>query len=585
MPNPSHLRIEAAHKKISEVFSKDYAFSIPAYQRPYSWETMQVEELLDDLEEARKLQPESGGFYFLGSIVLIKTSGNPKAQIVDGQQRLTTLTILLCVIRDLTKDQEKRYKRGQYIKQQSDDDQNIPEALRLQLRKKDQDFFKEKIQDARATTESLPTTSDCLIGSQARIVENALTIREKLEAMGREERNNLMKFLLQNCYLVVVAVPTELEARRIFTVLNTRGMDLSATDILKAKLLENADDTLSDALSERWENMETHLGRDEFSDLFTHIRMIYEREKPRTALERGFPEQVSSFGKNPTEFMSKILEPYSNAFTLSQNDTQLRNKFGDETADLIQSLARLDNKDWVPPLLLCLHQSNENASNDVPQIVFKLERLAYYLFMVRANVNVRMARYANVLNFLKPHSRRPRTTSASENTTGLEITQNEAFNLFNALVDDNIYHATRVVKPILLRLEQASHDSSAHYSHKQISIEHVCPQKIDPGSQWKTWFPSSECHDKWVHSLSNLVLLNIRKNSAAGNYEFKKKKDKYFARDNTCPFTITNDIKDYESWKPQDLKKRRKEILKRMSRAWRLGDEFENWWRENELRD
>ena len=151
MTDSNQLRIEAAHKQISEVFSKDYAFTIPAYQRPYAWETTQVDELLADITDAMNPRSKSEGFYFLGSIVLVKKHGSPDARVVDGQQRLTTLTILFSVIRDLTKDTEKQAKREKYVKQVADEDEGIQEALRLQLRRQDQAFFERTIQARGAT--------------------------------------------------------------------------------------------------------------------------------------------------------------------------------------------------------------------------------------------------------------------------------------------------------------------------------------------------------------------------------------------------------------------------------------------------
>ncbi|WP_267872891.1 DUF262 domain-containing protein [Pseudomonas syringae] len=72
MLDASQLRIEAAHKKVAEVFSKEYTFTIPPYQRPYAWETTQAEELLADLKDAMTRDAAAGGFYFSGSIVLVK---------------------------------------------------------------------------------------------------------------------------------------------------------------------------------------------------------------------------------------------------------------------------------------------------------------------------------------------------------------------------------------------------------------------------------------------------------------------------------------------------------------------------------
>lgn len=575
MTDDNQLRIEAAHKQISEVFSKDYAFTIPAYQRPYAWETTQVDELLTDITDAMNPKSKSEGFYFLGSIVLVKKHGSPDARVVDGQQRLTTLTILFSVIRDLTEDAEKQAKREKYVKQVADEDEGIQEALRLQLRRQDQAFFEKTIQ-ARGATDDLPST-DGQAGVKARIVQNAATIRHKLEQMGEDQRSELLRFLLQNCYLVVVEVPTQTAARRIFTVLNARGMDLSATDILKADLLERAGEHKEEHLSQRWEDVEIALERTKFSDLFTHIRMIFEREKPRSALENGFPEHVPTFREDPMGFVGKILEPYADALMLSQDDGQLRARFGPKTADLVRSLDRLDNKDWLPPLLLCLRQSNEDKRDDVPEIVFQIERLAYYLFMVRADVNARIARYADVLDALEPVEQRRAHAGARERSTGLTLTQPEIFALFDAL-DGDVYLATRVVKPIMLRLEQASTDGSANYDYPTISVEHVCPQTLEAGSQWAEWFSTPEEHSTWLHSLGNLVLLNFRKNSSARNYEFEKKRTKYFAPGDTSAFTLTNEVRGFTTWKPSDIEGRREVLLQRLASDWQLDGEFEKWW-------
>ena len=100
------MTIKAEEKQLERIFSDDYLFQIPDYQRPYAWTTEQCGELLDDLLTAASEDKDSS--YFLGSIVLIKDPNEAPAAIVDGQQRLTTLTILFCVLRELTAVDEHR---------------------------------------------------------------------------------------------------------------------------------------------------------------------------------------------------------------------------------------------------------------------------------------------------------------------------------------------------------------------------------------------------------------------------------------------------------------------------------------------
>ena len=113
--------LEAHDKLIREIFEGSYQFEIPDYQRPYAWTTQQVTELFDDLYSAMQDARVSGGGsqYFLGSIVLIKNDRDPKSSVVDGQQRLTTLTMLFAVLRTVMPDAadditDFLYKKGKF---------------------------------------------------------------------------------------------------------------------------------------------------------------------------------------------------------------------------------------------------------------------------------------------------------------------------------------------------------------------------------------------------------------------------------------------------------------------------------------
>ena len=385
------------------------------------------------------------------------------------------------------------------------------------------------------------------------------------------QRGNLISFVLKSCYLVVVTVPTDAAARRIFTVLNARGLDLIATDILKADLLERAGEAREKELSTRWEEIDLAIDRDRFSDLFHHIRMIFQREKPRSALEVGFPEFVRPFRSDPKEFISGTLEPFAEAFTLAEDRDKTKRLFDAQTTSLLRSLNRLDNKDWVPPLLLRLKQYSENEDVDIPDFIIKLERLAYYLFVTRSDVTARMSRYADVLDQIDPREgRTPRST-------GLTFSDEDARYFLNAL-DGPVYLKSRVVKPLLLRLDLALSDGSAVYNnYPTILVEHVCPQTIETGSQWDDWFSDRKAHNDWLHRADNLVLLTHRRNSRASNWDLNRKKSAYFEKDDACPFLLTQQVLDAAEWTPRTLEDRQKEVLRTLSKSWGIEDEFDNW--------
>lgn len=551
--------IEAHERTIGRIFGDEYVFEIPPYQRPYAWELDQARELLSDLLSAMD-QGAGSDVYFLGSIVLIKRPATPESMVVDGQQRLTTLTILLSVMRDLTTDPESKFERRAYVHQKASADKGTADRYRLLLRDRDRAFFLKTVQDMNATS-ALPPP-DRLEGSQQRIVENAAHFRSELENMDEDRRNRLFAFIIQRCYLVVVAVPTQDAARRIFTVLNARGMDLTPTDILKADLLERAGSLKEADLARRWEEIELTVGRDRFVELFGQLRMIFEREKPRTALDVGFAKAVAAFTGDAETFVGDILEPLASASDLLAKPEAFAKRYGTEAGRALRSLHRIDNKDWLPPMLLQLWRQQSAGSSDIAAFTVDLERLAYFLFVVRADVNERIVRFSAVMDEIEP---RPGKSAL----LGMKLTDEEQALFLSALAGP-IYRKSRVCKPVLQRLDEALSSGGATYE-EPTSIEHVLPQTITSQSEWADLFPDETERDYWTHRLANLVFLTRRINIRASNWDFERKKKTYFASpDGVSPFPITQSVLQATAWTADVLAARQEFLLEKLADLWRL---------------
>ena len=304
--------------------------------------------------------------------------------------------------------------------------------------------------------------------------------------------------------------------------------------------------------------------------------MIFQREKARNSLEDGFSEDVTPYNGDPEAFLSLTLEPFADAFELADDQSSLEKLFGAKTAALLRSLNRLDNKDWIPPLLLRFKQYAANQAVDIPDFVKRLERLAYYLFVVRADVNERISRYADVLDQIDPRD------GKLPKTLGIELDGNDTRRFFDEL-NGSIYLKSRVAKPLLLRLDQALSDGSATYDYSTISVEHVCPQTIENGTEWDKWFADREAHGEWLHRLANLVLLTHRKNSSASNWDLDKKKTKYFVKGEACPFVLTREVLEVAEWTPEALAERQKHVLQALAKDWDIAGEFDSWQLINDL--
>ena len=199
--------IEARELQLVSIFSDSYRFEIPEYQRPYAWTTEQTGELLDDLlhamehvESVREASP-----YFLGSIVTIKNGPQPHAQIVDGQQLLTTLTILLCVLRELASEESDRGDIHSYVYAPGRESAGIPGHYRLAVRERDREFFQNNILQMGRLRSLLERSPANLSDSQKRVLENASYLYNALAKREEKLRKILMQFLAQRCYLVVVS--------------------------------------------------------------------------------------------------------------------------------------------------------------------------------------------------------------------------------------------------------------------------------------------------------------------------------------------------------------------------------------------
>ena len=140
--------IEAKELQLVSIFDDSYRFEIPEYQRPYAWTTEQTGELLDDLLCAVGQGEYVGDAppYFLGSIVIIKDGRQPQAQIVDGQQRIISLTILFCVLRELASAESDRSDAHSYIYAPGRESAEISGYYRLTVRERDREFLQHNIQ-------------------------------------------------------------------------------------------------------------------------------------------------------------------------------------------------------------------------------------------------------------------------------------------------------------------------------------------------------------------------------------------------------------------------------------------------------
>ena len=550
-------------------------FYLPSYQRPYAWTENETQQLFDDLYEAF----DSDKDYFLGMLVLVQDSVDSlRHDVVDGQQRLITLTILYSVLRLKAQDdykescQEVLYERGNIAKK-------LAKSPRLFLRQVDQDFFRENIQDGEITAlreHQVSTKTD----SQKHIVENALLllrlVEEKFEG-NVEELHRFIGFITRKCYLIATVTSDVDSAIRIFSVMNNRGLNLQLSDIFKAELLEKKKKKkVRDDYAEKWESIEENeIGRSNLDVFLSQICTIFHPYNKNFTVLELLRRKVSA-GRTPQEVVDKILTPYAEAYRCLKNSEYSSSSMADEVNHIISCLNFNFNEDWLPLAMQGLIKYKNDPSK-LLTFLKKLDLLAAYLNVSKKNTGGRLKRYQETLMLMLNET----NSDYEEIVESLELTPTETNELLEAL-DGNIYEGLSKDRRLTLlkRLDDLlSEEGSALYNKSrqlaynrstQLTIEHVLPQNPAKGSSWERDWTEDErlC---WVHRLGNLVLLSRSKNAKASNWEFKKKIDEYFnPKGGVTTFALTITVGHEKEWTPQTVEKRQKELLETICAKWNI---------------
>lgn len=559
--------LEAHDKLIREIFEGSYQFEIPDYQRPYAWTTEQAGELFDDLVSAMQDARISGATsqYFLGSIVLIKKDREPKSFVVDGQQRLSTLTILLSVLRVLMPSSASFLTK--YLYKEGNPEWGELNEYRLKAREEDADFFRTYIQE-QGGLERLVSSTEKLEDSRLRYRENATLLLDKAKALSPADLNALWQFLANDCSLVVISTPDLEAAYRIFSVLNNRGLDLAPIDIIKAQVLglirTTAGDVKSRAYAKEWSRIETALGREAFGDLFGHIRSIYAKKKQKYILVKEFQEHVTEY-KTPIDLVDKVIKPYAEVWDFVRNADFEATEHAETINEHLSWLNRVDFKDWVPPALVYFKRFRQQPKL-LAEFFASLERLTYFLLVTKVGINERIETYAALTKEIERESFKG--DLAALTTLALTDAQKRKF---VAALDGDIYDdLPKARMALVLRLESLVRAPGVQFQNA-VSLEHVLPQTPPDGSDWLQWFPDKDERDGWTHRLANLVPLDRNKNSSASNYNFAKKKDAYFKGKGTAsPFVLTQEVRSENTWTPALLIDRQKRLVRVLEKHWNL---------------
>lgn len=566
--------------QLLKIFSSDFEYHIPAYQRPYAWTVEETDTLFDDLYSFYASEKEDEN-YFLGSIVLIKENTDRKADVIDGQQRLTTLTILFSVLANNLKDPDDKSSCMEILQEKGNKLAGIASQPRVFLREWDQSFFNTYIQNVKIDELLKLDPASLDTESKKHIQENCRSLKVKFEETFQNDEDELLKFsnfLLNRCYLVAVSTPSQASAFRVFSVMNSRGLDLLPTDIIKSETIGKLPTDLQKAYTDKWENLENLVGRDGFNEVFTHTRTIFTMEKAKKNLLDEFRSYVVP-QTTPKALVDDYLEPYTMAYMKLKNCEYTSSKNAEEINNYLYWLNKNNNYDWMPPAILFMSMYPDD-SDYLLWFVRKLERIASYLQVTAQDVNHRMSRYKFILAEMKE-----RQDSSLENPIrNIELTEWEKEEFLRTL-NGEIYTMPAARRNyIIQRLDSFVSDGGATYNTKLFTIEHVLPQNPSAGSEWFDIWTEPKDRQYWLNRIANLVPLTRQRNSAAQNYDFDTKKTKYFStKSGTSSYQLTTQVINIDKWTPEVVKQRQEDLLEIFTNNWDLRKNDEKKEREKFL--
>lgn len=572
---PVKNEIKSEKILVKDIFSTMW-FRIPEYQRPYIWGKDEINDLLDDLTFAQTEKPDQE--YFLGSFVFqAKRAGStPDLQydendLLDGQQRMTTLLMLFACIRDMCDDPDVQDACISSIFQKGNTIKKIPERTRITfaIRASVQDFINTYVKKANATLET-EVLNQIAQSKEDPSLRNMATAILEIQRYLTENDVDLIKFLTflsNNVLLIYVATEDLDDAFRLFMILNDRGVPLRNSDILKSQnlgALQTEDEKKKYA--KLWEDSEGELG-DDFDRFLNYIRTILVKEKARLSLLDEFEHKIynprekdKATGQPKPALLKKgketfeLIERYLNVYnTLFENDNYGHTGNTFRFDNLLKVMLKgLPSTDWVPPLLKYYEKFGYKK---IMPFLELLDNKFSADWIVQYTPTMRIENMNQLIKTIENAS----TADVVLDDAGFSFDQDSLVQAINSAV-----YGRRFTRYLLLKLDYLYHDDSHKMSIETLSVEHILPQHPADDSQWKKDFTDQQ-REEWTDRLGNLVLISTRKNTSQGRLDYAGKKERYFTkRISTCPNSLRV-LNKYNQWTIAELKENHNEVITKIS--------------------
>ena len=549
-----------------ELIGNGKTYRVPLYQRDYAWTQQEWEDLWNDIVELRG-DPE--GRHYMGALV-VQAQGDREFFVIDGQQRLATISVLALAIIDKLRcmaeagtDEERNRERATELRNRfigEKDPASLVESSRLRLNETDDPFYQDYLVQLREprNPRGLPRSNALLWKCFQYFAKQLDELQIDADNAGEEIAKVLSETVARHLLFILITVDDELDAYTLFETLNARGLELTTTDLLKNYFFSKVRvATDMDALKRRWQALIATVAQERFPDFLRYHLLC---EQPKIRRQRLF-KMVRGRVRTPEDTFGFV--------------TALEAR-----AELFAALADVNHGYWIdrPAARPFVQELNLFRARQMTPVFFAAwGRFPDDDFVRLLKLAAVIAFRYSVVSGLNPnllervcHFAAKAVLDGQANRPGAVFTQ-----LRQIYVDDDRFESDfmrwtvstrgqrgKLAKYVLARLETDAGERVV--DPEAVTAEHVLPE--NPAGEWAEVFPP----DRWeaaVDRLGNLTLLERTLNREIGNAAYPIKRAAY----ESSAYALTRAIADMapEEWTPALLEERQRRLAARAVRLWR----------------
>ena len=510
--------MKASERKITKLFSEsDTVFSIPVYQRDYNWQEKQCQRLFKDILQTGKNEKVSS--YFLGSIVYIHDGiygvGEKEFHVIDGQQRMTTLTLLFLAIyfklkgTILAKDADKIY--NQYVVNPYSE-----KEIKLKLLPPEENLYiLNKISHNKFN--ELEAFQD------RNMLKNYLFFEKELENLSFDDMKHLSNGIEKLIYIDIALEKGKDDPQKIFESLNSTGLDLSQGDLIRNYILMDLERGEQNRIyKEIWIPIENNCKVSDGSEITSYvsdfIRDYLTLKTEKISSKPKVFETFKAYYEKENDEKLEDMKKYSEAYSYIIKPSLEKDRDIQRELDYLKSL----DKTVINTFLIGILKDYKDNILEKDELVNILILLQSYLW--RRYITEKPTNALNKI-FQGMYGKISRSGNYYENL--VDVLMAEDFptdeELESALKLKNVYKDKEKLNYVFKKLENYNHNELIDFENEKITIEHIFPQK--PNKAWKENYSDNELEQmiSFKDTISNLTLTGS--NSNLSNKAFHEKRD------------------------------------------------------------